>query len=246
MKILGNLDMRGGTLNSALLEGCSVSDTPASDSDIANKKYVDDNGGGSAGGISDAFYTAPQITIMRESQYEISYIHIKHPYVGVSGAEFVLMYKTKRQSDNRYNKYGWVGSKKGWTVARNERRMRMAYRDIINIFSFNPDGTDMMSLEAYIVRYYTYPMTLPSDARGEGMRTQTSGMDRSLLAFNWSQDWHNKKAKRSRVFGIACRRKVYDSDGSWHYEYSNVAKFRATLARNAAADYAWTLHFSVV
>lgn len=237
--------MNGGSLNSALLDGCSVSSIPASDTDIPNKKYVDDNGGGSAGGISDAFYTAPQIIITRESQDEISYIHIKHPYVGVSGAEFVLMYKTKRQSDNRYNRYGWVGIKKGWTVARNERRMRMAYGDSINVFWFNPDGTDMMSIEAYIVKYYTYPMTLPSGVTS-GMRTQTVGMDRSLVAFNWSQDWRSKKPKKSRVFGIACRRKVYDSDSSWHYEYSNVAKFRATLDRNKAADYAWTLHFSVV
>lgn len=246
MKILGNLDLKGGKLNSALLEGCSLNGTPASDSDIANKKYVDDNAGG--GSSSDCFFVAPQVTILRGNPTEVSYIYIKHPYVGVSGVEFVLMYKTKRNSDNRYNRYGWVGSKKGWTVARNERRMRMAYRDSPNVFFFDPSGTDMMALDAYIVKYYTYPMTLPSSARGEGMRTQTVGMDRSLLAFNWSSDsgWHNKKAKRSRVFGIACRRKVYTSGDQWEWEYSNVAKIRATLDKNTAFDYTWTLHFSVL
>lgn len=243
MKILGNLDMQGGKLNSALLEGCSLNGTPASDSDIANKKYVDDNAGG--GSASDCFFVAPQVTITRESMDDISYIHLNHPFAGRSDVEFVLMYKTKRNSDNRYGVYGWVGSKKGWTVARNERRMRMAYGDAPNVFYFDPSGTDIMGLESYIVKYYMYPITLSNNSR-DGMYEQTVGMDRNLLAFNWARFWGGRKPKKSRVFGIACRRRIYVTGNSWKYEYSNVAKIRATVAPNRAADYAYTLHFSVV
>lgn len=249
MRFLGNIQMHGGSVDSAVLESCSVKTTPSADNDIANKKYVDDQWSG--------FYSAPRVIITRAAPDAISYIKLIHPFASASDVEFVLMYKTRRSSDNRNNLYGWSGTKKGWTVAKNNRRMRLAYNEEPYVFKFTPSSTSMMSLEEYIAKYYTYPISMPEyDEDGNpvkvGMMSDTANMDRSNLAFNWSGGkWENKQPKLSRVFGIACRRKVYiesetesDEDAkTWVWEYSNVAKIRATINKNAALN-KYTLHFS--
>ena len=219
MRILGNIDMNGGRLNSALLDGCSVSSTPTSNTDIPNKKYVDDNAGG-----SDPFYAEPIVRIIHDEENQEKYLQIIHPLANDPTVSFVLMNKSKRH-------YKALGiSKRGWTIARPYCRAYWSYQESSPLpFSFTPGKTPFADLQAYIKKYYMYPRAVESSA---GLSTIDTSIGR--LRFGWAHGYSGKHQKKTRMFGIACRR----IKANYEAEYSAVAKIWAHIP-----EYGETLGF---
>lgn len=210
MIILGDIDMKGGALNSALLEGCSVSKTPERDNDIPNKKYVDDIAVG-----SDPFYAQPIVRIIHDAETQEKYLQIIHPLANDPTVSFVLMNKSKRH-------YKALNiSKRGWTIARPYSRAAWSYKESSpSPFAFTPSKTPFSDLQGFIQKYYMYPRAVESSA---GLSTIDASIGR--LRFGWAHGYSGKHQKMTRMFGVACRRIKSNHEA----EYSAVAKIWAHI-----------------